>query len=213
MKYILPRLPYAYDALEPHLDAKTMEIHHTKHHQTYVTKLNEGLEKAPEEKNRPLEDLLANMDRLPESIRTVVRNHGGGHWNHTLYWTLMKPQAGGEAKGEIASAISTHFGSFQTFKEKFSALAAGHFGSGWAWLCSDKSNKLVMKSTPDHVCPITEGLNPLFVIDVWEHAYYLKFQNRRPDFISAFWNVVNWEEVDNRFRNPKAALSLPLAEK
>ncbi len=198
MPFTLPKLPYSYDALEPHFDAMTMEIHHTKHHNTYVTKLNEALATAPDLQKKSLEDLLTGIQQIPEGIRKAVRNHAGGHHNHSLFWTILSPKGGGEPKGEIASAIQSSFGSFATFKEKFSAAAADHFGSGWAWLCMDDQDKLTIKSLPNPDSPLMEGLTPVCGLDVWEHAYYLKYQSRRPDYVAAFWNVVNWVEVGKR---------------
>jgi Fe-Mn family superoxide dismutase len=195
MAFTLPNLPYAYDALEPHIDAKTMEIHHTKHHQTYVTKLNEALANAADLQSKSLESLLTGINSIPENIRTAVRNHGGGHHNHSLFWTILGPKAGGEPTGDLAAAINSSFGGFAPFKEKFTAAATNQFGSGWAWLCVDKSKKLAVKNLPNQDSPLMEGLTPICGLDVWEHAYYLKYQNRRPEYITAFWNVVNWTEV------------------
>ena len=202
MAFTLPNLPYEYSALEPHFDAKTMEIHHTKHHQTYVTKLNEALAQAPALEGKSLEDLLTGINTVPENIRTAVRNHGGGHHNHSLFWTILGPKAGGEPAGDLAAAIKAEFGSFATFRERFSTTAANHFGSGWAWLCVDKA-KLVLKSLPNQDSPLMDGLTPILGLDVWEHAYYLMYQNRRPEYIAAFWNVVNWPEVTKRFAAAK----------
>jgi len=199
MPHTLPPLPYDYGALEPHIDARTMEIHHTKHHQAYINNLNAALEKAPELQDRGLEDLLKNLDAVPESIRTAVRNNGGGHWNHTMFWQIMGPQAGGEPTGKLADAIRSSFGGFDQFKEKFTAAAVGRFGSGWAWLIAE-GGKLTVDSTPNQDTPVMQGKHPILGLDVWEHAYYLKFQNRRPDYIGAWWSVVNWEEVAKRFR-------------
>jgi Fe-Mn family superoxide dismutase len=198
MAFTLPSLPYAYDALEPHIDAKTMEIHHTKHHQTYVTKLNEALANAADLQSKSLEDLLTGIQSVPENIRNAVRNHGGGHHNHSLFWTILGPKAGGEPTGDLAAAIHATFGGFAGFKEKFTAAATNQFGSGWAWLCVDKSKKLVVKNLPNQDSPLMEGLTPICGLDVWEHAYYLKYQNRRPEYITAFWNAVNWSEVAKR---------------
>jgi Fe-Mn family superoxide dismutase len=204
MAFTLPSLPYPYDALEPHIDKQTMEIHHTKHHNTYVTKLNEALAKAPDLANKQLEELLTGINSVPEAIRGAVRNHGGGHHNHSLFWTIMGPKAGGEPTGDLAAAINSTFGGFAGFKEKFNTTAANHFGSGWAWLCVDKSGKLVLKSLPNQDSPLMEGLTPICGLDLWEHAYYLKYQNRRPDYIAAWWNVVNWPEVGKRFAAAKS---------
>jgi Fe-Mn family superoxide dismutase len=201
MAFTLPPLPYAPEALEPHIDARTMEIHHGKHHQAYVNNLNAALEKAPELQGKSLEDLLANLNAAPESVRTAVRNNGGGHWNHALFWTLMGPQAGGEPTGALADAIASSFGGFTQFKEQFAAAGAGRFGSGWAWL-TRQGSKLAISSSANQDNPLMEGTKPadiLLGLDVWEHAYYLKYQNRRPDYISAWWNVVNWSEVGKRF--------------
>lgn len=199
MAFSLPALPYAYDALEPHIDARTMEIHHEKHHATYVTKLNEALESHPELSSRTVEQLLGQIETLPDSVRTAVNNHGGGHLNHTIFWNNMGPNGGGAPTGGLAKAIDTAFGSFDGFKTKFSATAAGRFGSGWAWLCMDRSKNLIVQDFPNQDSPLTVGLEPILGLDVWEHAYYLKFQNRRPDYIAAWWNVVNWEDVAARF--------------
>ncbi|HUC31415.1 MAG TPA: superoxide dismutase [Candidatus Paceibacterota bacterium] len=201
MKYELPKLPYGYDALEPYIDARTMEIHYTKHHQTYVTKLNEALDKHPEIADKPLEELLANLDAVPEDIRTAVRNHGGGHSNHSFFWTIMGPQDAGvgkEPEGAIADGIVAAFGDAATFKEEFTKAAAGVFGSGWAWLVLNGEGKLAVTSTPNQDSPITKHQKPLLGLDVWEHAYYLKYQNKRPDYIDAWWNVVNWNEVNKK---------------
>jgi len=196
MAFTLPALPYAFDALEPHIDKMTMEIHHGKHHNAYVTNLNKALESAPALAGKSLEELLANnCAAVPEAIRTAVRNNGGGHWNHSMFWTIMKPNGGGLPSGDLASAINAAFGSFDTFKEKFNAAAATRFGSGWAWLVKDSSGKLDVYSTANQDCPIMEGKSPIMGLDVWEHAYYLKYQNRRPEYVSAWWNVVNWESI------------------
>lgn len=193
MAYKLPELPYAYDALEPHIDKETMTIHHTKHHNTYVTNLNKAIEgSALAEKS--VDELVADLNAVPEDIRTAVRNNGGGHANHSLFWTLLSPNGGGEPTGELAEEIKSTFGSFDQFKEKFAAAAAGRFGSGWAWLVVN-NGKLEITSTPNQDSPLSEGKTPVLGLDVWEHAYYLNYQNRRPDYISAFWNVVNWDEV------------------
>lgn len=194
MKYKLPELPYSYDALEPYIDARTMEIHYTKHHQGYVDKLNAALEKYQGISEKPLEELLGNLEAVPAEIRTAVRNQGGGHWNHSLFWKIMAPKAGGEPQGDLASALAKKFGNFAAFKEKFSASAAGVFGSGWSWLVV-KNGELEITTTPNQDSPIMQGIKPILGLDVWEHAYYLKYQNKRPDYIAAWWNVVNWEEV------------------
>ncbi len=203
MAYTLPELPYAYDALEPHIDARTMEIHHTKHHQAYINKANAALESHPDLAAKPVEDLLRDLSALPEDIRTVIRNHGGGHANHSLFWTIMGPNAGGEPSGELAEAINSTFGSFENFKNEFSTAAANRFGSGWAWLCVGNGG-LVVESTANQDSPLSQGRTPILGIDVWEHAYYLKYQNRRPDYIAAFWNVINWDEVARRFGQAKS---------
>ncbi len=200
MAFTLPELPYPYDALEPYIDRTTMEIHHTRHHKGYVDNLNKAIEKAPAElQSLSVEDLLRQIDRVPEEIRTAVRNHGGGHANHSLFWTIMSPQGGGQPSGSLADAINSVFGSFDSFKEKFTATAVGHFGSGWGWLCVDGSGKLVVKSTPNQDSPYMEGLTPILGIDVWEHAYYLKYQNRRAEYVNNWWNIVNWPEVQRRY--------------
>ena len=201
MAFTLPPLPYSFDALEPHIDAKTMEIHHGKHHQAYVTNLNAAIDKAPELQNKSIEDLLKNVNSAPEAVRTAVRNNGGGHWNHSLFWKLMAPKAGGEPSGALGDAIKSSFGGFDKFKEQFAAAGTGRFGSGWAWLLKDGA-KLSITSTPNQDNPLMDGKAPssvLLGLDVWEHAYYLKYQNRRPDYIAAWWNVVNWSEVATRF--------------
>jgi superoxide dismutase, Fe-Mn family len=198
MAFTLPPLPYDFSALEPHIDAKTMEIHHDKHHQTYVNNLNAALEKAPELAKKSLDDLMKSINTVPEAVRTAVRNNGGGHWNHSMFWQIMAPKAGGEPGGKLADAIKTAFGDFAKFREQFSAAATGRFGSGWAWLINS-GGKLSITSTPNQDNPLMEGQKPILGIDVWEHAYYLKYQNRRPDYINAWWNVVNWKEVEKRF--------------
>ncbi|HEX4104279.1 MAG TPA: superoxide dismutase [Candidatus Paceibacterota bacterium] len=199
MNYELPKLPYGYDALEPYIDAKTMELHYTKHHQTYVTKLNEALAKHPEIADTPLEKLLGNIDKVPEDIRTAVRNHGGGHSNHSFFWTIMGPNAGGMPSGKIGEAITRAFTDFAKFKEQFTNAAAGVFGSGWAWLVWDKGS-LVITTTPNQDSPLMKGQQPVLGLDVWEHAYYLKYQNRRPEYIDAWWNVVDWREVEKHLK-------------
>ena len=201
MPHTLAALPYAHDALEPHIDATTMQIHHGKHHQAYVNNLNAALDTHAALHERSLESLLADLPGLPEDIRTAVRNNGGGHWNHTLFWNSMAPNAGGEPAGALADAVNAAFGNFGRFKEKFTQAGTGRFGSGWAWLIKD-ANGLRVVSTPNQDNPIMEGLAPgqiLLGLDVWEHAYYLKYQNRRPDYIGAWWNVVNWSAVSARF--------------
>jgi Fe-Mn family superoxide dismutase len=198
MAHTLPPLPYAPEALEPHIDAQTMNIHHGKHHQAYVTNLNAAIEKAPELAGWSLDDLCRRINEVPEAVRTAVRNNGGGHWNHSLFWQLMAPNAGGEPTGALAEAIVAAFGSFATFKEQFQAAGMGRFGSGWAWLVSDHG-KLSIVSTPNQDNPLMEGKHAILGVDVWEHAYYLKYQNRRADYLGAFWNVVNWAEVAKRY--------------
>ncbi|MGP4042367.1 superoxide dismutase SodA [Gracilibacillus sp. D59] len=200
--FTLPELPYAYDALEPHIDKETMNIHHTKHHNTYVTKLNAALEGHDDLANKSIEDILANLDAVPENIRTAVRNNGGGHANHSLFWTLLSPNGGGEPTGELADEINSTFGSFDKFKEEFAAAGAGRFGSGWAWLVVNNGN-LEITSTPNQDTPISEGKTPILGLDVWEHAYYLKYQNKRPDYIAAFWNVVDWNKVSSLYNEAK----------
>lgn len=198
MAHSLPPLPYAPEALEPHIDSQTMQIHHGKHHQAYVTNLNAAIDKAPELASWSLDDLNSKINSVPESVRTAVRNNGGGHWNHSLFWTLMAPNAGGEPTGALAEAINKAFGSFATFKEQLNAAGVGRFGSGWAWLVSDKGALSIM-STPNQDNPLMEGKHAILGVDVWEHAYYLKYQNRRADYLAAFWNVVNWAEVAKRY--------------
>ena len=197
MAHQLPSLPYAFDALEPHIDAQTMQIHHGKHHQAYINNLNAALEAHPDLQAKSVEDLIKDLNALPEAIRTAVRNNGGGHANHSLFWTLMAPNAGGAPTGKAADAINGAFGSFDALKEQFAKAATTRFGSGWAWLVSS-SGKLAIESTANQDSPIMEGKKPILGLDVWEHAYYLKYQNRRPDYIGAFWNVVNWETVNGR---------------
>jgi superoxide dismutase, Fe-Mn family len=204
MAFTLPPLPYPADALEPHIDKLTMEIHHDKHHNAYVTNLNKALESAPDLANKSLEELLANNCAIvPESIRTAVRNNGGGHANHSMFWTILSANAGGEPAGSLADAIKSTFGTFEDFKTKFNAAATTRFGSGWAWLTRDGSGKLDISSSANQDSPIMEAKYPVIGLDVWEHAYYLKYQNRRPDYISAWWNVVNWKEAEKRFTSGK----------
>jgi len=198
MAFTLPPLPYDFAALEPHIDAKTMEIHHGKHHQTYVNNLNAAIEKAPELASKSIDDLMRNVNKLPEAVRTAVRNNGGGHWNHSMFWQIMAPKAGGEPGGNLGKAIMSAFGDFAKFREQFSAAGVGRFGSGWAWLINN-AGKLSITSTPNQDNPLMEGQKAVMGLDVWEHAYYLKYQNRRPDYITAWWNVVNWKEVEKRF--------------
>jgi Fe-Mn family superoxide dismutase len=202
MAHQLPALPYAFDALEPHIDAMTMEIHHDRHHATYVNNLNAALEGHADLQAKSIEDLIANLDAVPENIRTAVRNNGGGHANHSLFWEILSPNGGGAPTGELADAINSAFGSFDNFKAEFAKAAATRFGSGWAWLIVD-GGSLAITSTPNQDSPLMEGKTPILGLDVWEHAYYLKYQNKRPDYIAAFWNVVNWEEVAKRYAAAK----------
>ena len=200
MAFELPKLQYSYDALEPYIDAKTMEIHYSKHHQTYITNLNKALESYPELFEKSLEDLLANLDQIPESIRVAVRNGGGGHYNHTLFWQIIGPKSDSKPSENMNSLITDSFESFDNFKSEFNEKATKQFGSGWGWLCQDKSGKLVTLSTPNQDTPISSGLNPVLGIDVWEHAYYLNYQNKRPDYINAFWEIINWEAVESNLK-------------
>ncbi|MFC7558115.1 superoxide dismutase [Paenibacillus farraposensis] len=209
MAFQLPELPYAKDALEPHIDALTVEIHHDRHHNTYVTNLNAALENAPELQSKSLEDLISNLDSVPESIRTAVRNNGGGHHNHSLFWEVIGPNGGGQPTGAIADAINNELGGYDKFKEDFTKAATTRFGSGWAWLVVGKDGKLAITSTPNQDSPLSEGLTPVLGLDVWEHAYYLKYQNKRPDYIAAFYNVINWDEVNKRYA---AAKNKPVAD-
>jgi Fe-Mn family superoxide dismutase len=202
MAYTLPALPYAYNALEPHIDAKTMEIHHTKHHQTYINNVNKALEGHADLANLPIDDLMRKLSSVPEAIRTAVRNNGGGHSNHSLFWTIMKPNGGGAPTGAVAEAINSTLGGFDKFKTDFANAATTRFGSGWAWLSVDKG-KVLIESTPNQDTPLSEGRTPILGLDVWEHAYYLNYQNRRPDYIAAFWNVINWDEVNKRLAAAK----------
>jgi Fe-Mn family superoxide dismutase len=197
MAHTLPPLPYAFNALEPHIDARTMEIHHGKHHQAYVTNLNAALDKHPELHSKTVEELLAGINSVPEDIRTAVRNNGGGHANHTMFWEIMGPSGGGAPSGKIADAINSAFGGFDKFKEEFKKAAVGRFGSGWAWVI-DNGGKLSIESTANQDSPLMEGKKIVFGIDVWEHAYYLHYQNRRPDYVDAWWNVVNWAAINKR---------------
>jgi superoxide dismutase, Fe-Mn family len=198
MAHSLPPLPYAFNALEPHIDARTMEIHHGKHHQAYVTNLNAALDKHPELHSKTVEELLAGINSVPDDIRTAVRNNGGGHVNHTMFWEIMGPNGGGAPSGAIANAITSSFGSFDSLKDEFKKAAIGRFGSGWAWVINN-GGKLVIESTANQDSPLMEGKKPILGVDVWEHAYYLKYQNRRPDYLAAWWNVVNWDAVNKRF--------------
>ena len=199
MAFTLPALPYPVEALEPHIDKATMEIHHGKHHNAYVTNLNAAIEKAPELASKSIEDLVKGINTVPEAIRTAVRNNGGGHLNHSMFWQIMGPNAGGAPTGAIADAITSSFGSLDKLKEELKKAAVGRFGSGWAWVI-DNGGKLVVESTPNQDNPLMDGKKPVFGIDVWEHAYYLKYQNRRPDYIDAWWNVINWNEVNKRLK-------------
>lgn len=200
MAHELVKLPYAYDALEPHIDARTMEIHHSKHHATYLANLNNALEAYKDLQSKSLEDLLRDLNALPEAGRTAIRNNGGGVLNHNLFWSMMSPKGGGEPKGELAKAIEAAFGSFPAFQEQLTKAGLGRFGSGWAWLVLDRAGKLAITSTANQDTPISEGLRPLLGVDVWEHAYYLKYQNRRADYLAAWWNVVDWETVSRLFK-------------
>ena len=203
MAHSLPPLPYAFDALEPHIDAKTMEIHHGKHHNAYVTNLNAALEKHPELQSKSAEELIRGISSVPEDIRTAVRNNGGGHVNHTMFWQIMGPKAGGAPTGAIADAINAAFGSFDKFKEEFKKAAVGRFGSGWAWLI-DKGGKLTIESSANQDSPLMQGKTPVLGVDVWEHAYYLRYQNRRADYLDAWWKVVNWDAIGKRFADGQA---------
>jgi Fe-Mn family superoxide dismutase len=199
MAYVLPPLPYPFDALEPHIDAKTMEIHHDKHHQAYITNANNALKDYPHLAAKPVEELIADLSAVPEAIRTTVRNNAGGHANHSFFWLILNQNGGGSPKGKLADAINSTFGSFDQFKEKFQAAGAGRFGSGWAWLVINKAGALEIISTANQDNPIMDGLKPVFGVDVWEHAYYLKYQNRRPDYLKAIWNVVDWDAAGKNF--------------
>jgi superoxide dismutase, Fe-Mn family len=201
--FSLPELPYAHSALEPHIDARTMEIHHQKHHGTYVSKLNDALAKHPDWQGRSIEEILRSIDELPEDIRTAVRNNGGGHANHSLFWEVMGPDGGGEPQGSVGEAIRSAFGDFGSFREKFAAAGTGRFGSGWAWLVVGGGGVAQVIDLPNQDSPYMQGLTPVLGLDVWEHAYYLNYQNRRPDYIEAWWNVVNWGEVEKRFQQAR----------
>ncbi len=200
MPFTLPPLPYAPDALEPNIDKATMELHHDKHHATYVANLNKALESAPELQNKTIEELLTGFASVPETIKTAVKNNGGGHSNHSLFWKWLSPKGGGAPTGAAGSLITAQYGSFEAFKEKFNAAATGRFGSGWAWLVKDSSNAVEIISTANQDSPLMDGKKPVLGLDVWEHAYYLKYQNRRPEYIAAFWNLVNWDEVNNQLK-------------
>lgn len=203
MAHQLPALPYPNNALEPHIDEQTMMIHHDRHHQTYVNNLNAALEGHDNLAAKDINELIADLDSVPEAIRTAVRNNGGGHANHTLFWEIIGPNGGGQPVGALAEAINSELGGFDKFKEDFAKAGATRFGSGWAWLSVDKNGKLVVSSTPNQDSPVMEGLTPIIGLDVWEHAYYLKYQNKRPDYIAAFWNVVNWEAANQRYEAAK----------
>lgn len=202
MAFELPQLPYAYDALEPHIDKETMNIHHTKHHNTYVTNLNNALEGNEELLSKSVEEIISNLGNVPEPVRMAVRNNGGGHANHSLFWQLISPNGGGEPTGELAEAINNKFGSYNNFKEEFAKAATTRFGSGWAWLVVNEG-ELEVTSTPNQDSPLMEGKKPILGLDVWEHAYYLNYQNRRPDYINSFWNIVNWDEVSKLYSAAK----------
>lgn len=206
MAFSLPNLPYAHDALEPHIDSMTMQIHHGKHHQAYINNVNKALEPHAEFAAKSVEELLRGLANVPEAVRTAVRNNAGGHANHCLFWEIMSPNGGGAPSGDLGKAIDTTFGSFDAFKEKISTAATTRFGSGWAWLSLDKTGALVVESTANQDSPLSEGRTPLLGLDVWEHAYYLKYQNRRPDYVTAFFNVINWDAVAGRFNDAKKAL-------
>jgi superoxide dismutase, Fe-Mn family len=203
MAFTLPPLGYDYAALEPHIDARTMEIHHTKHHQAYITNLNAAIEKTPELQDKSLEWLLQNLPSAPESVRNAVRNNGGGHWNHTFFWQIIGPNGGGEPSGAVADAIKSSFGDFSKLKEQLNASGLARFGSGWAWVVAGKGGKLTIESTPNQDTPVSEKKTPILGVDVWEHAYYLKYQNRRADYLAAWWNVVNWSEVAKRLESAR----------
>ena len=202
MAYTLPDLPYGYDALEPYIDVETMHLHHDKHHNTYVTNLNAAIEKYPELEEQSIEELMKNLNEVPEDIRTAVRNNGGGHANHSFFWKIMAPNAGGEPTGAIKDAIDQAFGSFEKMKEEFKTAATGRFGSGWAWLVLN-NGKLEITSTANQDSPLTDGKTPIIGLDVWEHAYYLKYKNVRPDYIAAFWDIVNWDQANENLANAK----------
>ena len=204
MAYEVPPLPYDYAALEPHIDEQTMRIHHDRHHAAYVTNLNNALASSPDLQTLSVEELIQHLDRVPESARTAVRNNGGGHANHSMFWLIMGPGKGGQPGGALAQAINQAFGSFDAFKQQFAAAAAGRFGSGWAWLSVGSGGKLQIESTPNQDNPLMEGRTPLLGVDVWEHAYYLKYQNRRPDYVAAWWNTVNWDAVAERYQKHRA---------
>ncbi|OQA04472.1 MAG: Superoxide dismutase (Mn) [bacterium ADurb.Bin400] len=199
-KHEVPALPYEYEALEPYIDEETMRVHHDKHHQAYADKFNAALEQRPELFERPVSELLANLDAVPEDIRKMVINHGGGYYNHNLFWEIMSPTGGGEPTGELAEAIKRDFGSFEEFKKKFTETALTHFGSGWAWLVKGTDGKLKVYSLPNQDTPVSIGDKPVLLVDVWEHAYYLKYQNRRAEFVEQFWNVINWDQAGKNYQ-------------
>jgi len=199
MAFALPPLPYDYAALEPHIDARTMEIHHTKHHQAYVNNLNAALEKAPEFQQKSLDDIIANLSKVPDAVRTAVRNNAGGHWNHSMFWMIMSPKGGGDPSGNLGDAIAKSFGDVSKLQEQFNAAAGSRFGSGWAWVVADGSGALKIESTPNQDNPAMDGRYPILGLDVWEHAYYLKYQNRRADYVTAWWNLINWPEIAKRY--------------
>ncbi len=203
MAFTLPPLPYDFGALEPHIDAKTMEVHHGKHHQTYVNNLNAAIEKAPELQGKSLDQLMRDINSVPEAVRPAVRNNGGGHWNHSMFWQIMGPAAGGEPSGALADKIKSTFGDFAKMKEQVNAAGVGRFGSGWAWVIADAQGGLAVASTPNQDNPLMDGKSAILGIDVWEHAYYLKYQNRRPDYLGAWWNTVNWTEVNRRYEEAR----------
>ena len=204
MPYTLPKLPYGYDALEPHIDAKTMEIHHDRHHQTYVTNVNNALKDHPDLASKSVEELISDLNSVPEGIRTAVRNNGGGHANHSLFWEIMGPNGGGQPSGDLANAINQTFGSLDDFKQQFAQAATTRFGSGWAWLSVESGGGLRVESTANQDSPLMEGRTPILGLDVWEHAYYLKYQNKRPDYISSWWNTVNWDAVAQRYASARS---------
>jgi Fe-Mn family superoxide dismutase len=203
MAFELPPLPYAKDALEPNIDAQTMEIHHDRHHATYVTNLNNALKDSPELQNMGIEELMRNLDKVPEGARTAVRNNGGGHANHTMFWEIMGPNGGGQPSGELAGAINSAFGSFDAFKQQLTTAGTGRFGSGWAWLVAAPDGTVSITSTPNQDTPLMEGKSPILGVDVWEHAYYLKYQNKRPDYLAAWFNTINWDAVAKRYAAAK----------
>jgi superoxide dismutase, Fe-Mn family len=200
MAYELPPLPYDYSALEPYIDTQTMQLHHDKHHQAYVTNLNNALQGQAQYENMAIEDLIGGLNSVPDAVRTAVRNNGGGHLNHSMFWQIMKPNGGGEPTGDLANAINAAFGSFDNFKTQFNDAGVKRFGSGWTWLAMGQGGQLQVLSTANQDSPLTDGLYPIMGNDVWEHAYYLKYQNRRPDYLAAWWNVVNWDEITKRFQ-------------